>query len=239
MDSSEETPMKNRPSRSKLSLLPTLTLPALLFCSLGAMPAAHADDLLGLYVGAAFGQAHVRARSTVSGVGSIGELDETHSAFKGMAGIRLLSFLGAEVDYMDFGRVSSTAGQAFSGPQYEAIVNSEQASQKGEAAFAVLYLPVPIIDIFVKAGLSRITTDFNATYTEYMAGAATCQIGQPDCAVVGQFSASHDSTDTSFAYGAGLQWKLGNWAVRGEYERFDAAGANPTLLSLGMTYWIL
>jgi hypothetical protein len=30
---------------------------------------------------------------------------------------------------------------------------------------------------------------------------------------------------------------LGNWAVRGEYERFDAAGANPALLSLGMTYW--
>jgi len=27
--------------------------------------------------------------------------------------------------------------------------------------------------------------------------------------------------------------------VRGEYERFDAAGANPTFLSLGMTYWIL
>ena len=231
--------MKNWLSCSKVSFLATLALPALVLCSLGAMTVAHADDLLGLYVGAAFGQAHVRARPTLPGIGPIGDLDETHTAFKGMAGIRLLSFLGAEVAYVDFGKVSSMAGPAFSGPQYEAIANSEQASQKGEAAFAVLYLPVPIIDIYVKAGLSRITTDFNATYTEYIPGTGTCQIGHPNCSVVGQFSASHDATDTSFAYGAGLQWKLGKWAVRGEYERFDAAGANPTLLSLGMTYWIL
>ncbi len=231
--------MKTRPSRSNLSFLSALAPPALLLCSLAGMTAAHANDLLGLYVGAAFGQAHVRARPTIPGVGGIGELDETHSAFKGMAGIRLLSFFGAEVAYMDFGKVSSMAGGAFSGPQYEAIVNSEQASQKGEAAFAVLYLPVPIIDIYVKAGLSRITTNFSANYTEYMPGQGTCQIGHPGCSVIGEFSATHDTTDTSFAYGAGLQWKLGNWAVRGEYERFHAAGANPTFLSLGMTYWIL
>ena len=91
--------MKNRPLRSKLSFLPALALPALLLCSLGAMTAADADDLLGLYVGASFGQAHIRAKPTLPGVGGIGGLDETHSAFKGMAGIRLLSFLGAEVSY--------------------------------------------------------------------------------------------------------------------------------------------
>ncbi|HEV7136859.1 MAG TPA: outer membrane beta-barrel protein [Steroidobacteraceae bacterium] len=233
--------MKNRLSRCKISFVATLALPALILCSLGATTAAHADDLLGLYVGASLGQAHVRTRPTLPGIGPIGDLDQTHTAFKGMAGIRVLSFLGAEVAYMDFGKVSSMAGTAFSGPQYEAIVNSEQASQKGEAAFAVLYLPVPIIDIYVKAGLSRITTDFNATYTEYTpgVGVGTCQIGHPNCGAIGQFSASHDATDTSFAYGAGLQWKLGHWAVRGEYERFHAAGANPTLLSIGMTYWIL
>ncbi len=231
--------MKNRPSRSRLSFLPTLALPALILCSLGAMTAAHADDLLGLYVGAAFGQAHVRAQPTLPGVGGIGNIDETHSAFKGMAGVRLLSFLGAEVSYMDFGSVTSMGGEQFSGPQYDTLVTSEQASQKGEAAFAVLYLPVPIIDVYVKAGISRITTDFRSTYEEYNPGAGTCPIGHPDCSVVGVFTATRDSTDTSFAYGAGVQWKLGNWAVRGEYERFDAAGANPTFLSLGMTYWIL
>jgi opacity protein-like surface antigen len=102
----------------------------------------------------------------------------------------------------------------------------------------VLYLPVPIVDVYVKAGLSRIKTDFTSTYEEYIPGTGTCAIGHPDCSVIGVFTATRDSTDTSFAYGAGLQWKLGDWAVRGEYERFDAAGANPSLLSIGMTYWI-
>lgn len=231
--------MKIRPLRSNFSSLPMRALPALLLCSLGATTAAHASDLLGLYVGAAFGQAHIRARPTLPGVGEIGDLDETHSAFKGMAGIRLLSFFGAEVSYMDFGRASGGGGGQFSGPQYGTLVTSQQASQKGEAAFAMLYLPVPIIDIYVKAGISRITTNFNSTYEEYIPGAGSCQVGHPNCSVVGTFSAIRDTTDTSFAYGAGVQWKLGHWAVRGEYERFHAAGANPTLLSLGMTYWIL
>ena len=230
--------MKNKLTRSKSSFLTALGLPALILCSLGTT-AAHADDLLGLYVGAAFGQAHVRARPTLPGVGGIGNVDETHSAFKGMAGVRLLSFLGAEVAYMDFGTVTGPGAGPFTGPQYDTLVTSEQASQKGEAAFAVLYLPVPIIDVYVKAGISRITTDFRSTYEEYNPGAGTCPIGHPDCSVIGVFTASRDSTDTSFTYGAGVQWKLGNWAVRGEYERFDAAGANPTFLSLGMTYWIL
>jgi len=26
--------------------------------------------------------------------------------------------------------------------------------------------------------------------------------------------------------------------VRGEYERFSAAGANPSLLSISMTFWL-
>jgi len=73
------------------------------------------------------------------------------------------------------------------------------------------------------------------TCLEYLVG-VLCQIGHPDC---NTYTVARSSTDTAFAYGAGVQWKLGDWAVRGEYERFDAAGANPTLLSIGMTYWIL
>jgi opacity protein-like surface antigen len=67
-------------------------------------------------------------------------------------------------------------------------------------------------------------------------GAINCAGGTISCNVSYD---SRSSSDVGFAYGAGLQWKLGQWAVRGEYERFDAAGANPSLLSIGMTYWIL
>jgi opacity protein-like surface antigen len=215
--------MKNRSS---------VALTALILCCLTAT-IARADDLLGLYLGASFGQAHIRAQQNeiVPQVG--GSLDMTHSAFKGMLGVRVLSFLGAEVAYMDLGTISGMGGQQV--PAMAGSITAEQVSQKGEAAFALLYLPVPVIDVYLKAGLSRITTDSSATITP-QPGIGTCPIDRPACGAMSHVS--HDFTDTSFAYGAGLQWKLGDWAVRGEYERFDAAGANPSLLSIGMTYWI-
>lgn len=231
--------MRDRPSRLRSSPGLALAGAALILCSLAAPSSAHADDLLGLYAGAAFGQAHVRAQltglnpSTGGTLGSLGGFDGTESAFQAMFGIRALSFLGAEVTYMDLGQHSIRGpGQPLPGIPGSAVTN-EQVSQKGEAAFALLYLPVPIIDLYVKAGVSRITTDMRATYA--LSGVGSCPAANPDCAIV---TAGHSLSDVGFAFGAGVQWKLGPWAVRGEYERFDAAGANPSLLSIGMIYWI-
>ncbi len=231
--------MTDRSSRFANRIRSVLAPSALIACSLGAATVARADDPLGLYVGAAYGQAHIRVQPGEAIPGStspLAGLDMTHTAFKAILGIRPLSFIGAEVSYMDFGKVTAKNGQviemAAANPPVTAY--SEQASQKGESAFALLYLPVPVIDVYVKAGLSRITTDYSVTYTGI--GVGTCQIGNPTC---GTATSSRDTTDTAFAYGAGLQWKLGSWAIRGEYERFDAAGANPSLLSIGMTYWLL
>lgn len=228
--------MGDRSSRSPI-FRSAFALSALILCSLGTMKAAQADNPLGLYIGAGYGQAHIRVEpgEVIPGSTSpLGGLDETHTAFKGIIGVRPLSFIGAEVSYMDFGTVTTLNGQLvpLGAGNAPASAFSEQASQKGEAAFAMLYLPVPIIDVYVKAGLSRITTDYDVTYNEI--GLGTCPTGHSNC---GTATASRDTTDTGFAYGAGLQWKLGNWAVRGEYERFDAAGANPSLFSIGMTYW--
>jgi opacity protein-like surface antigen len=205
---------------------------ALILCPLAAPGTAHADDPLGLYIGGAYGQAHVRADLSglaPSGDAPLGGFDGTHSAYQAMLGIRPISFLGAEITYVDFGQVSvgnySVNGVVSGGP-YPALV---QVSQKGEAAYGLFYLPVPIIDVYVKAGVSRITTDSSATYM-------TTQLGTPISTVT--TTVARSVNNTSFAYGAGVQWKLGDWAVRGEYERFSAAGANPSLFAIGMTYWI-
>ncbi|HXS21293.1 MAG TPA: outer membrane beta-barrel protein [Steroidobacteraceae bacterium] len=227
--------MNDRFSASPFSLRSVFVLPALILCSLGTMSVAHADDPLGLYVGASYGQAHIRVQSGEIALGNgrpLPGLDMTHAAFKGIIGIRPISFLGAEVSYMDFGTVSTVVGQALQGFP-AVVVSSERATQKGEAAFALLYLPVPVVDVYVKAGVSRITTDFSAAYTTTVGGIC----GLPCNTFQAGNVAVHDTTDTAFAYGAGLQWKLGQWAVRGEYERFDAAGANPSLFSIGMTLW--
>lgn len=225
--------MKSPSPGSPISFRSAFALAALIPLALGAMKAAQADNLLGLYVGAAYGQAHIRAQlDNLPPDGSaLGEFEANHSAYQGMIGIRALSFLGAEITYMDFGQ-SSFGIPGVAGGSSNAPV-AEQASQKGEGAFALLYLPVPVIDIYAKAGISRITTDTRITYT--VPGVATCALGHPNCA---DYSVARSATDTAFAYGAGLQWKLGRWAVRGEYERFDAAGANPSLLSIGMTFWL-
>jgi opacity protein-like surface antigen len=219
----------------------TLALIALAACPLAAPGAAHADDPLGFYIGGAYGQAHIRAQLeglTLSGGYPVaGAFDATHSAYQAILGIKPLPFLGAELTYVDFGQgsfgvpgVAQPLGGIPAGSPYPTEV---QASQKGEAAYALLYLPVPVIDVYVKGGMSRITTDTSAAYV--LPGVGTCQVNNPNCDIE---VVRHSRTDTSFAYGAGVQWKLGDWAVRGEYERFSAAGANPSLFSIGMTYWI-
>jgi hypothetical protein len=175
---------------------------------------ALADDLLGLYIGGSAGQSRVEAN-----VPAVGDFKENHSAFKAIAGIRPISLIGAEFSYIDFGHPSGSIN-----------VSPSNVSEKGADAFAVLYLPVPVVDVFVKAGLARIQSTSNSV----LPGGFFCVRTDPNCALV-----RLDRTNTSFAAGAGAQFKLGSWAVRAEYERFNAAGANPSLVSLGLTWTFL
>ncbi len=179
-------------------------------------PNAHAEELLGLYVGGAIGQAQVEAN-----VPSIGEFKENHSAFKVIAGIRPISLVGAELSYIDFGHPRG---------RFNGFPSNANVSEKGADAFAVLYLPVPVVDVFVKAGLARLQSTANGVRL----GAGACTTTDPNCALFGL-----NRTDTRFAAGAGTQFKLGAWAVRAEYERFNAAGGNPNLVSLGVTWTFL
>jgi opacity protein-like surface antigen len=189
---------------------------------------AFAEDLLGLYVGGAIGQSRVEATGlsyNVATPGQIGNPNDTyidngsfkqnHSAFKVMVGIRPISLLGAELAYTDFGHPSGSFN-----------LFPADVSMKGESAFGVLYLPVPLIDFFVKAGLARIQSELSGT------GAVAVQ----NPPIVGFAPFQLDRTNTSFAAGAGVQYRIGSWAVRAEYERFNAAGGNPSLMSAGVTW---
>jgi opacity protein-like surface antigen len=171
-------------------------------------------DLLGLYVGGAVGQSQVEANAP-----SVGDFKENHSAFKVIAGIRPIPQIGAELSYIDFGHPSGNINAV-----------SSSVSEKGADAFAVLYLPVPVVDVFVKAGLARLQSTLNSAN----GGVGTCTITNPNCALF-----RLDRTNTNFAAGAGVQVKFGSWAVRAEYERFNAAGGNPSLVSLGLTWTFL
>jgi opacity protein-like surface antigen len=185
-----------------------------LLAALASQPAA-AGDPLGLYLGGAVGQSRVEADGANFNAASF---KENHSAYKAMVGIRPISSVGVEAAYLDFGHPTGTLGGA-----------PADVTMKGASVFGMLYLPVPVVDVYAKVGFARLQSTVN--------GALDAQtICGPPCPFP-LFQLSR--TNTSFAAGAGVQFKMGSVAVRGEYERFNAAGGNPGLLSLGLTWTFL
>jgi opacity protein-like surface antigen len=211
--------------------IPLLILATLLLL---AQPSSNAvaEDLLGLYVGGAIGQSRVEASPSqpveVQGgvpIYGVGTFDQDHTAFKLALGIRPISLLGAEIAYVDFGRPRGTFGGY-----------PTSAEMKATAAFGVVYLPVTAVDILLKAGIARTQT----TITGIGFGANCGQGPSRVCsALIYMVPYQQESTNSAFAWGAGVQHKFGSWAVRAEYERFNAAGGNPSLLSAGLTWTFL
>jgi opacity protein-like surface antigen len=187
------------------------------------MSTALADDPLGLYVGAGIGEAKVEASpgslvSSAEGELSLagaGDFSANHSAYKFMAGIRPIPIVGAEVEYIDFGSPNGNLGSV------PANVNL-----KGAAAFAVAYLPVTVVDIMVKAGLARLDNTLSGSGGFNPVGS--------DISTSSLFRL--DRTNTNFAVGGAVQYTIGSLAVRAEYERFEAAGGSPSMLTAGLTW---
>ena len=110
---------------------------------LGATMATPASaELLDAYIGAGLGQSQVRAD-----VPNVASFKENHSAWKAFAGVRVISLLGAEVQYLDFGSPSGTvAGQRVT------------ADLDGKSVMGLVYLPIPapVVDVYGKAGYTRL-----------------------------------------------------------------------------------
>jgi opacity protein-like surface antigen len=200
--------------------------------TIGCAPVLAADPL-GLYIGAGAGHSQVRIDLDFGVFGTpgiSGPLDVTPGAtgWKLIAGIRPLSVIGAEVEYIDFGSAGATAGPAAQAAYFGAATTSHP---KSPALFAIGYLPIPLpyLDVFAKAGVARLKTDVQAQFV-CLPSAGGC----PPLPFIPPYSAS--GTDTRFAYGAGVQVKLSKLAVRAEYERISSAGGDLDLLSLGVIF---
>jgi Outer membrane protein beta-barrel domain len=226
-------------ARFSFRLLCLLTLAGV---AIAPAPRAHAaTNLLKGYIGASFGHANIRAKDTdlIAAIpgSQLGSFEIGHSAYQISAGIRGLEVLGAEIDYFDLGGGGTS-------PSWSGLVSltSAHVSQKGEAAFGVLYLPLPVIDVYFKAGVARMRTELSASAIGSSCAPAQacplfCVAGNP----CGRFStnAAQETTETTAAVGVGVQLKLGSWGIRGEYERFSALGEHPDLLSVGATWSFL
>jgi hypothetical protein len=180
-----------------------------------------ADDPLGLYVGGALGQSDVRVDESVFG-GPPG-FAAHRDGWKLLLGLRPISLLGAELDYIDFGHAR------FEGPP-NVLGSALRADThpKATTLFGVIYAPIPVprFDVYAKAGVARLQTSVNAnTY---------CAVSP--CVVTAVAPLALNRTDARLAYGAGVQFRFAAFAGRLEYERISASTGDPDLTSFGITW---
>lgn len=163
-----------------------------------------------IYVGGSMGQ----IQSDVGfGIGSA--YDTSDSAYKLLAGARLLDWLAIEGSYSDLGRITFTGPILFDATYF-------YQDQKALSVSAVLLLGLRKIDLYAKAGLARWTID-----------------GSHD-SIAGPVDFSENGTD--LAWGVGIQGTVADHvALRLEYERLEFDNFFTTfrtrkLLSVGFTW---
>lgn len=186
---------------------------ALVAFGLVAAPAAFAENPLGLYVGAGVGQSSTRSDDYDFGYRE--HFSDHHFAWKGIVGVRPISLLGAEFEYIDFGHPGGDSDDYY----YDAY-NGPNTHPRAAALFGVGYLPIPLpfIDIYAKAGVARLHMNVDRYTAD---GASTYRTSV---------------NDTNFAYGAGVQSKLYGLTLRAEYERINSSYGDPDMLSVSATW---
>ncbi len=173
----------------------TIAALILMFASLSSVAADN-----GFYLGAAVGQGNVDSENIDFGA-FLDQVDGDDTAFKVIAGFRPLDLFAVEVNYVDLGTAED---------------GNVRADTTGFDAFALLFLPIPVVDIFFKAGVITWDQDFSTAVS----------------------SVSTDGTD--FAYGAGVGLGFGSLAARLEYERFEIEHTDTVdMISLGLTWTFL
>jgi opacity protein-like surface antigen len=187
----------------------------------GASSAALAYDPLGFYVGGGVGESTIR--SDDPGYGLPGYYNDHQTAWQGTLGFRPLnSFIGAEVDYIDF-------GQPGHHHRDDPNFSGDDSHPRAPVLFGVGYLPIPVpyLDVFAKAGVARLKMSLNQF---------ECTNGSNPC---NTFTAigRQDITQTKFAYGAGVQSRFPfGLTVRAEYERISSSFGDPDAFVVG-AFW--
>ena len=143
----------------------------------------------GAYVGASLGQSDA---TVVNGPVSV---DGDDTSWKILGGYTFMKFVGVEGSYRNFGGVDETIGTT--------SLSTEATSLD---VFGVGILPLGKVELFAKAGFSRI--DMTASVSDPLL----------------PFTVSVSDDSNELAYGAGVGFGIGRKiAVRIEYEGFDTA----------------
>jgi len=185
-----------------------------------ASTAALADNPVGFYLGAGLGYSTIRSDDPAYGLP--GYYNDHQTAWKAIAGVRPIPFIGAEYEYIDF-------GQPGSHNYYDVNYYGFDSHPTASALFAVGYLPVPVpfFDIFGKAGVARLQTDVTSVLLP------ACPANSGNCSPT---YTRQNVTDNKFAYGVGVQSKVWGVAFRAEYERISSQYGDPDALTVSATW---
>ena len=194
--------------------------------ALGACACAYADNPLGLYIGAGVGASQIGNHNDYyAPYGYGGGFHDHDAAWKVLAGVRPLPFVGAELEYIDFGNAGGDNGYYHGNYDY-----AVSAHPKATVLYGLGYLPLPLpfLDVYGKLGVARLQTD-NSYYTYTGCSAASSNA----CPAA---ESRFDQQNTKLAYGAGVQVKFQDFAFRGEYERISSTFGDPNALMASVTW---
>jgi opacity protein-like surface antigen len=194
----------------------------MIFAAMSA--AASPGNPLDFYVGAEGGTSNIRITSPFSG----SRLDAHSSGWGIFAGLRPISLIGAELEYIDFGDATAQSLR-IDLPDAGAFSETAKWRQRATTLSAIIYAPTPtqLLDVYAKGGVARLQTNGHDS------GSRSCGI-IPSCQVYPPTLIHIDDINFRFAYGAGVQIKVAAIALRVEYQRIGAGGKDPDLLSVGL-----
>jgi hypothetical protein len=144
------------------------------------------------------------------GPAAVGDPDDDRG-FKGIVGFRPLDSFAIEANYVDLGetRVPINIACIQAPCPNEASIDSQVLSVSAVGLYAL-----PLVDLYARVGYARWESEL-APF------------------------APQDREGSDPTYGAGAQVRVGSFALRFEYERFEFDDDDADLVSIGFTYTFL
>ena len=197
---------------------------------------ARADNaVLGLYAGAGVGYSKTN-ENFYNPNGGTTYFPSDRTGWKLLVGARPLSWLGAELEYIDSGG-AHVGPSTQAGPTVPNQLYGADSHVRAGTLFTVGFLPLHLswMDVFGKVGVSHAWTsdsyagNFPNTYIN-------CQT---TCVPLGQVSISESAHSTGLAYGGGVQFLFRQLSARVEYEGLNWKRASEPYLASFVVTWKL